>query len=197
MMRTTPDPAPRRTSNDHQHHIIAHLVQRQRVTTEFSFPYRFLANGDLVVVEVSAAGVETTKTLTTHYTLTGAGDDAGGSVTMLVAPANGTRLIIYRDTDIVQETDYISGDPFPAEDPRAGAGPTDHDRAGDRIGCRSLDQGPGGRLVEPEHHAPGVCESPGQVPSVRRRDWCCRGVHGHADPGGQRCCCGLRGRVNR
>ena len=85
------------------------------VTTVFSFPYRFLANGDLVVLSVSAAGVETTKTLTTDYTLTGAGDDAGGSVTMLVAPASGTRLIIYRDTDIVQETDYISGDPFPAE----------------------------------------------------------------------------------
>jgi hypothetical protein len=94
------------------------------VTTIFAFPYRFLANGDLVVVEVSAAGVETTKTLTTHYTLTGAGDDAGGSVTMLVAPANGTRLIIYRDTDIVQETDYISGDPFPAET---------HERALDRL----------------------------------------------------------------
>ena len=85
------------------------------VTTEFSFPYRFLANGDLVVVEVSSAGVETVKTLTTHYTLTGAGDDAGGSVTMLVAPASGTRLVIYRNTPITQETDYISGDPFPAE----------------------------------------------------------------------------------
>ena len=94
------------------------------VTTVFSIPFRFLANGDLVVVEVSAAGVETTKTLTTHYTLTGAGDDAGGSVTMLVAPAVGTRLIIYRDTDIVQETDYISGDPFPAET---------HERALDRL----------------------------------------------------------------
>ena len=94
------------------------------VTTVFSIPFRFLANGDLVVVEVSAAGVETTKTLTTHYTLTGAGDDAGGSVAMLVAPANGTRLIIYRDTDIVQETDYISGDPFPAET---------HERALDRL----------------------------------------------------------------
>jgi len=94
------------------------------ITTVFSFPYRFLANGDLVVVEVSAAGVETVKTLTTHYTLTGAGDDAGGSVTMLVAPASGTRLIIYRDTDIVQETDYISGDPFPAET---------HERAIDRL----------------------------------------------------------------
>src|SRR5574343_1382273 len=94
------------------------------VTTVFSFPYRFLANGDLVVLSVSAAGVETTKVLTTDYTLTGAGDDAGGSVTMLVAPASGTRLIIYRDTDIVQETDYISGDPFPAET---------HERALDRL----------------------------------------------------------------
>jgi len=166
------------------------------VTTIFAFPYRFLANGDLVVVEVSAAGVETTKTLTTHYTLTGAGDDAGGSVTMLVAPANGTRLIIYRDTDIVQETDYISGDPFPAET---------HERALDRLTMIAQEIGSDAdRSIkvpvgdsEPEHHAPGVCESPGQVPSVRRRDWCCRGVHGHADPGGQRCCCGLRGRVNR
>ena len=85
------------------------------VTTIFSFPYRFLANGDLVVVSVSSTGVETVKTLTTDYTLTGAGDDAGGSVTMLVAPASGTRLVIYRNTAITQEVDYISGDPFPAE----------------------------------------------------------------------------------
>lgn len=94
------------------------------VTTVFSFPYRFLANGDLVVLSVSSTGVETTKALTTDYTLTGAGDDAGGSVTMLVAPASGTRLIIYRDTAITQETDYISGDPFPAET---------HERALDRL----------------------------------------------------------------
>jgi len=94
------------------------------VTTVFSFPYRFLANGDLVVLSVNAAGVETTKTLTTDYTVTGAGDDAGGSVTMLVAPASGTRLVIYRDTGITQATDYISGDPFPAET---------HERALDRL----------------------------------------------------------------
>ena len=94
------------------------------VATVFSFPYRFLANGDLVVLAVSSTGVETTKALTTDYTLTGAGDDAGGSVTMLVAPASGTRLIIYRDTGITQETDYISGDPFPAET---------HERALDRL----------------------------------------------------------------
>jgi hypothetical protein len=93
-------------------------------TTVFSFPYRFLANADLKVVEVSAAGVETLKTIASDYTLTGAGDDAGGSVTMLVAPVTGTRLIIYRDTGITQETDYISGDPFPAET---------HERALDRL----------------------------------------------------------------
>lgn len=94
------------------------------ITTVFSFPYRFLANGDIVVVGVSSTGVSTTKVLTTDYTLTGAGDDAGGTVTMLVAPAVGTRLIIYRDTEIVQETDFISGDPFPAET---------HERALDRL----------------------------------------------------------------
>lgn len=85
------------------------------ITTIFAFPYRFLANADIMVVEVSALGVETAKVLTTDYTLTGAGDDLGGSITMITAPASGTRLVIYRDTAIVQETDYVSGDPFPAE----------------------------------------------------------------------------------
>ena len=104
------------------------------VTTVFAFPYRFLANGDLVVLSVSAAGVETVKTITTHYTITGAGDDAGGSVTMLVAPASGTRLVIYRDTEVVQETDYISGDSFPAES---------HERALDRLTMILQEKTPG------------------------------------------------------
>jgi len=104
------------------------------VTTVFSFPYRFLANGDIVVVSVSSTGVETVKTLTTDYTLTGAGDDAGGSVTMLVAPASGTRLIIYRDTEVVQETDYTSGDAFPAES---------HERALDRLTMILQEKTPG------------------------------------------------------
>ena len=104
------------------------------VTTVFSFPYRFLANGDIVVVSVSSTGVETTKVLTTDYTLTGAGDDAGGSVTMLVAPASGTRLVIYRDTEVVQETDYTSGDAFPAES---------HERALDRLTMILQEKTPG------------------------------------------------------
>ncbi len=60
------------------------------VTTLFSFPYRFLVDADLVVIEkVTATGVETVKTLTTHYTVSGAGGANGGSITMLIAPASG------------------------------------------------------------------------------------------------------------
>ena len=104
------------------------------VTTVFSFPYRFLANGDLVVVSVDAAGVETVKTITTDYTVTGAGANAGGSVTMIVAPVTGTRLVIYRDTEVVQETDYTSGDAFPAES---------HERALDRLTMIMQEKTPG------------------------------------------------------
>ena len=95
------------------------------VTTAFSFPYLFLANADLVVVRVAANGTETTLVLNTDYTLTGAGNDAGGTVTIVgTAPPSGSRIVIYRSMDLTQEVDYIAGDPFPAET---------HERALDRL----------------------------------------------------------------
>lgn len=82
-------------------------------TMEFSFPNRFLADSDLVVLEVNdTTGVETPKTLTTHYTVTGAGDAAGGTITMLVAPATGVTLVIYRDPTLTQPIDLVNGDPL-------------------------------------------------------------------------------------
>lgn len=85
------------------------------VTTAFSYPNKFLANGDLVVlVVVDATGVATTKTLTTHYTVTGAGASNGGTVTMLTAPAVGETLVIYNDPALTQSTDLIDGDALPA-----------------------------------------------------------------------------------
>lgn len=85
-------------------------------TTAFSFPYKFFANADLVVVLVdNATNVETTQTLTTHYTVTGAGADAGGTVTMLTAPATGKTLVIYRDPALTQDIDLVNGDPFDVE----------------------------------------------------------------------------------
>jgi len=93
-------------------------------TTAFSFPYRFLANGDLTVIKVAADGTETTLTLNTNYTVTGANEDAGGTVTLSVAPLSGQRVVIFRSVSITQEVDYITGDPFPAET---------HERALDRL----------------------------------------------------------------
>ena len=93
-------------------------------TTAFSFPYRFLTNADLTVIKVAADGTETTLVLNTNYTVTGADDDAGGTVTVSVAPLSGQRLVIYRSVSITQEVDYITGDAFPAET---------HERALDRL----------------------------------------------------------------
>lgn len=93
-------------------------------TTAFAFPYRFLVDADLVVTLVRADTTQVVQTLNTDYTVTGAGDDAGGTVTMVVPPATGQQLVIVRDVPLTQETDYISGDPFPAES---------HERALDKL----------------------------------------------------------------
>lgn len=86
------------------------------VTTAFSFPNIFLLNADLVVLEVNnATSVETLKVLTTHYTVSGAGDPGGGTVTMLVAPAVGVTLVIYRDPALTQPIDLVNGDPLNVE----------------------------------------------------------------------------------
>lgn len=86
-------------------------------TLAFSFPYYFLADEDLVVISRdTASGVETTKVLTTDYTVTGEGSPSGGTVTMLVAPATGTTLTIYRDPEQTQDLNLVENDPLPAEE---------------------------------------------------------------------------------
>ena len=85
-------------------------------TTIFSFPYKFLANSDLIVIEVTdSTGAEVIKTITTHYTVSGAGASIGGSVTMLVAPATGKTLVIVRSPALTQGLDLVENDSLPAE----------------------------------------------------------------------------------
>lgn len=79
-------------------------------TTAFAFGYKFLVNADLLVYQAG-----TLKTITTHYTVSGAGDDAGGTVTFLTAPANAESVVIVRDPAITQGTDLVENDPLPAE----------------------------------------------------------------------------------
>lgn len=85
-------------------------------TTAFSFPYLFYSNDDLTVILVTTAtGAETVQTITTHYTVTGAGVGAGGTVTMLTAPTAAQKLVILREVDYDQQDfDPVDNDPFPA-----------------------------------------------------------------------------------
>lgn len=85
-------------------------------TTLFPYPYKFFADADLVVILVNdATGAGVTQVLTTNYSVAGAGLEAGGSVTMVTPPASGETLVIYFDAAVLQSTDYVANDPFPAE----------------------------------------------------------------------------------
>lgn len=91
------------------------------VTTSFPVTFRFLENSHLRVLRtVIATNVTTELTLDSlgpnGYSVTGAGQPSGGTVTVVTAPANITeRLSILRDVPVTQEIDYIANDPFPAE----------------------------------------------------------------------------------
>ena len=60
--------------------------------TEFSIPFPFIEESDL---RVYVAGV--LKTLTTHYTINGEGDEAGGTVTLLTGATLGDSVVITRN----------------------------------------------------------------------------------------------------
>ena len=86
-------------------------------TTTFAYNFKIFADSDLVVIIRSSTGTETTKTLTTHYTVSGAGDASGGSITFTTGntPASGETVVIRRNVPQTQAIDYIANDPFPAE----------------------------------------------------------------------------------
>jgi hypothetical protein len=85
-------------------------------TTAFAVTWPFFT-GSLVVTAIDATGVETVKTLTTHYAVSGgtsaSGLPATGTVTMLTAPASGTQLRITRVTPKTQPSTWGENDNFP------------------------------------------------------------------------------------
>lgn len=92
--------------------------------TVFAYTFKVFAASELQVVLRSAGGVETVQTLTTHYTVSGVGNDAGGNVTMVTAPPTGATLTIVRNVPFVQLTDLRN---------QGGFYPEVHERVFDRI----------------------------------------------------------------
>jgi len=104
------------------------------VTTVFSTVFYFLAATDLRVVLIDGSGVETSRTLGVHYTVTMPATVGGaGTVTMLTAPAVGYTLRIDRDVTLTQDTSFRTQGSF---------SPAVHEDAMDRLmfGLQELDR---------------------------------------------------------
>jgi hypothetical protein len=69
----------------------------------------------LKVVVQSAAGVDSVKTITTDYTVSGVGSSVGGAVVFVTAPVSGETVSIILDPELTQLTDYSTGGAFPAQ----------------------------------------------------------------------------------
>ena len=86
--------------------IVGDLTPRNQYTatagqTNFTYSFPIFVDGDLKVY----IG-ETLKTLTTDYTVSGAGTDNGGTVTLTTGAAAGDIITIYRDIPVERTSDY-------------------------------------------------------------------------------------------
>ena len=81
-------------------------------TTVFAYTFKIFADS-----EVTVYVDDVLKTLTTHYTVSGAGTASGGNVTFTLGntPADSTSVVILRNITKTQLTDYVENDSFPAE----------------------------------------------------------------------------------
>lgn len=93
-------------------------------TQIFTVPFYFLVDGDVKISKRAVDGTVSVLVLNSDYTLTGAGNTAGGSATLVVAPATGETIFIERNVSAVQTTAYPDNGPFPA---------ASHEKALDRL----------------------------------------------------------------
>lgn len=80
-------------------------------TTVFPYGFKVFDTSHLAVVVDSVRLTETT-----DYTVSGAGTDAGGDVTFLVAPTNGAYVELYRAVPVRRDTDYQTNGELAAVD---------------------------------------------------------------------------------
>ncbi|MGI9492118.1 MAG: hypothetical protein ACR2QF_06950 [Geminicoccaceae bacterium] len=85
------------------------------IDTVFTTP-QFLVNPDIeVILSDATTGAETPQVEGSNYSLTGAGNPVGGTVTMFVAPPTGQTLTIKNDPARLQEQQYPEGGDFPGK----------------------------------------------------------------------------------
>ncbi len=85
------------------------------VTTHFEYKFKILAPEHLQVIRTDASGTDSILVLDADYTVTGTGNDGGGSAVILPAPAAGTRITLLLDVPFTQETDLENQGAYYAE----------------------------------------------------------------------------------
>jgi hypothetical protein len=94
---------------------VSTLFTGNGVTDAFSTTFHFSANSEVkVYLVLISTGVETLQTITTHYTVTGAGTGAAGTVTFVTPPSSLYKVKMKRETARTQTTDYVEATKFPA-----------------------------------------------------------------------------------
>ena len=85
-------------------------------TTTFNYTFKITDQDDIDVIIRSSSGTETTKTITTHYTVTGVGNANGGTVVFTSGniPSGTETVVLRRSTPLTQGVDLIENDPLPA-----------------------------------------------------------------------------------
>ena len=83
----------------------------------FNYTFKIFADADIQVIIRDASATETVKTLTTHYTVTGAGNANGGTIVFTAGniPTATETVVLRRALPQTQSIDYIANDAFPAE----------------------------------------------------------------------------------
>ena len=87
-------------------------------TSVFNYTFKITDEDHItVIIRTNSTGAETTKTKTTHYTVSGVGNSGGGSVTFSSGniPTASETVLLRRDTPKTQGLDLIENDPMPAE----------------------------------------------------------------------------------
>jgi len=83
----------------------------------FAYQFKISTTAGMEVIIRSSTGTETTKTLTTDYTVTGAGSASGGNVVFESGdiPTATETVILRRSTTLTQALDLVENDPFTAD----------------------------------------------------------------------------------
>ncbi|WBG90014.1 phage tail fiber protein [Pantoea piersonii] len=93
-------------------------------TTSFTIPFYFLLNSDISAMVQDASGNVSEIVNGTDFSVTGAGDSGGGTLTANSIYPSGSTILIYRNPPVTQETKYYENGKFPA---------TSHEAALDKL----------------------------------------------------------------